>query len=191
MTASPLPVGVRGVRAGIPACLKLSNRLKVAANDVLVLSLRGPTKLTGTLIAGGAGKIEARFTVRRVGEYELEVKDSSGKILLRDALTVRAGPVHTASCTPLPSTDPLTLVLQARDSHGNAVRCGGASFIAALEGEREGGRHVRDCEDGTYEISLGGRHAWAAAAPCEAEGQGGMAGGRRGGGCPGLSPGRL
>ena len=104
-----------GVRAGIPACLKLSHRLKVAEHDVLTLSLRGPTKLTGTLVAGGAGRIEARFTVRRAGEYELEVKDSSGKILLHDALTVRSGPVHTASCTPLPSTDPFVLVLQARD----------------------------------------------------------------------------
>ena len=147
-----------GVRAGIPACLKLGHRLKVAEHDVLTLSLRGPTKLTGTLVAGGAGRIEARFTVRRVGEYELEVKDHSGKILLRDALTVRSGPVHTASCTPLPSTDPLVLVLQARDSHGNAVRCGGACFVAALVGDPlvVGGRRVRDCQDGTYEISLAG-----------------------------------
>ena len=147
-----------GVRAGIPACLKLSHRLKVAEHDVLTLSLRGPTKLTGTLVAGGAGRIEARFTVRRAGEYELEVKDSSGKILLHDALTVRSGPVHTASCTPLPSTDPFVLVLQARDSHGNAVRCGGACFVAGLVGDPlvVGGRRVRDCEDGTYEISLTG-----------------------------------
>ena len=48
-----------GVRAGIPACLKLGHRLKVAEHDVLTLSLRGPTKLTGTLVAGGAGRIEA------------------------------------------------------------------------------------------------------------------------------------
>ena len=44
-----------GVRAGIPACLKLSH-FKVAEHDVLMLSLRGPTKLTGTLVAGGAGR---------------------------------------------------------------------------------------------------------------------------------------
>ena len=147
------------VRAGVPACLKLSSELKVAPNDVLTLSLSGPTKLTGTLIAGGAGRIEARFTVRKAGEYELEVRDSDGETLLRDTLLVRAGPVHTASCTPLPSADPLVLVLQARAAHGNAVRCGGASFSAALAGvgaAKGGERPVRDRRDGTYEIELVG-----------------------------------
>ena len=126
---------------------------------MLTLSLRGPTKLTGTLIAGGAGRIEARFTVRRVGEYKLEVKDSGGNILLSDAITVRAGPVHTASCTPLPSTDPLVLVLQARDCQGNSLRCGGAGFLAALAGEAAGGRRVLGREDGTM------RSAWLVELP--------------------------
>ena len=77
--------------------------------------------------------IEARFAVKVAGDYTLTVEEKGTKrVLLRDQLSVIAGPVHTASCAldaDAASADGRRQVLRASDAFGNKHASGGARFV--------------------------------------------------------------
>ena len=87
--------------AGLPACVRLRlHGVKVSEQGPLMLTLDGPQRLCGQVSLHGAGRIEARFTVRRAGRYALKVCESeTGRALLRDLLDVLAGVAHTAEAS--------------------------------------------------------------------------------------------
>ena len=149
--------------AGLPACVRLRlHGVKVSESQgPLMLTLDGPQRLCGQVSLHGAGRIEARFTVRKAGQYALKVCESeTGRALLRDLLDVLAGVAHTASTVVVrgpSSSEPRVLLLQAVDAHGNAHARGGARFAAALTaapGDPEQRCGIVDTKDGRYRVEL-------------------------------------
>ena len=148
--------------AGLPACVRLRlHGVKVSEQGPLMLTLDGPQRLCGQVSLHGAGRIEARFTVRKAGQYALKVCESeTGRALLRDLLDVLAGVAHTASTVVVrgpSSSEPRVLLLQAVDAHGNAHAWGGARFAAALTaapGDPEQRCGIVDTKDGRYRVEL-------------------------------------
>ena len=150
--------------AGLPACVRLRlHGVKLPADNQgpLMLTLDGPQRLCGQVSLHGAGRIEARFTVRKAGRYALTVCESeTGRALLRDLLDVLAGVAHTASTVVVrgpSSSEPRVLLLQAVDAHGNAHARGGARFAAALTaapGDPEQRCGIVDTKDGRYRVEL-------------------------------------
>ena len=65
--------------AGLPACVRLRlHGVKLPESQgPLMLTLDGPQRLCGQVSLHGAGRIEARFTVRKAGQYALKVCDYS------------------------------------------------------------------------------------------------------------------
>ena len=104
-TRLPMTVGLElaektefEISAGVPTRIRFQKNDQVQPHEV---TLTGPLVLRGVLNTADAARnaIEAHFTVRLAGAYEVHVTDRQGKTLLSTSLTVVAGPLHTASCS--------------------------------------------------------------------------------------------
>ena len=112
------------IEAGRPSAVWLHAPWPIPPETALTLWLRGPKTLKGVVAERDAPtiNIEARFAVKAAGEYSLVVEEKTSKrAILKDKLTVNAGPAHTASCTldaEAASADGRRQVLRAVDAFG-------------------------------------------------------------------------
>ena len=123
--------------AGLPACVRLRlHGVKVSETQgPLMLTLDGPQRLCGQVSLHGAGRIEARFAVRKAGQYALTVCESeTGRALLRDLLDVLAGVAHTASETTTRFVDKIPFDARRVRLTSRAPRVGAAARAPRVDG---------------------------------------------------------
>ena len=156
--------------AGVVSSLTLLARdffgnVRYEGGDNIRAGLRGPERALSTIKDIGNGLYEVFYEPKTNGEYMLEVSLRAEPIL-GSPFALRVVPSVTDGSKCIASGNHLTLgdcgedhsvMVEARDGHGNPRGMGGDFVNAYIVGP--GGSknqyqcHVRDCEDGWYEVS--------------------------------------